>query len=228
MKRNRRESISCPPDSSAASWRSAPVWFSAVKAPPCTWVRRSEQKRDGEPALPNPTSPCCKHPRPGAGLAVAFNAPIAGALFVCEEVTHSFRLRTVLPTLFGVSVAVGCARIVIGDQPDFEVGTVPTPQLAFLPLFVVFGILTGLLGIAYNRLILGLLDIVARLDKIPPTVIGATIGAVIGLTLFLDPLASGGGDVLAQMIVGGRTFVLPILLLYLVVRFFHRPALVCR
>lgn len=161
----------------------------------------------------------------GAGLAVAFNAPIAGALFVCEEVTHSFRLRTVLPTLFGVSVAVGCARIVIGDQPDFEVGTVPTPQLAFLPLFVVFGILTGgLLGIAYNRLILGLLDIVARLDKIPPTVIGATIGAVIGLTLFLDPLASGGGgDVLAQMIVGGRTFVLPILLLYLVVRFFTGP-----
>ena len=159
----------------------------------------------------------------GAGLAVAFNAPIAGALFVCEEVTHSFRLRTVLPTLFGVSVAVGCARIVIGDQPDFEVGTVPTPQLALLPLFVVFGILTGLLGIAYNRLILGLLDVVARLDRIPPTVTAATIGAVIGLTLFLDPLASGGGDVLAQMIVGGRTFVLPILLLYLVVRFFTGP-----
>ena len=43
---------------------------------------------------------------------MAFNAPIAGALFVCEEVTHSFRLRTVLPTLFGVSVAVVCARIV--------------------------------------------------------------------------------------------------------------------
>ncbi|MDP1194487.1 chloride channel protein, partial [Klebsiella pneumoniae] len=85
--------------------------------------------------------------------------------------------------------------------PDFEVGTVPTPQLALLPLFVVFGILTGLLGIAYNRLILGLLDVVARLDRIPPTVIAATIGAVIGLTLFLDPLASGGGDVLAQMIV---------------------------
>ena len=36
-----------------------------------------------------------------------------------------------------------------------------------LALFVVFGFLTGLLGIAYNRLILGLLDIVARLDKIP-------------------------------------------------------------
>ncbi|OYD67192.1 ClC family H(+)/Cl(-) exchange transporter [Rhodococcus sp. OK302] len=159
----------------------------------------------------------------GAGLAVAFNAPIGGALFVCEEVTHSFKLRTVLPTMFGVAVAVGCSRLVIGDRPDFAVNAVPTPQLALLPLFVVFGLLTGLLGIAYNRMILGMLNAVARLRRIPPTVVGAAIGAVIGITLFIDPLAGGGGDPLSQLIVGGRTFVLPILLLYLVVRFFTGP-----
>ncbi|CAJ0557592.1 unnamed protein product, partial [Mesorhabditis spiculigera] len=221
------ESISCLPDSSAASWRSAPVWFSAARAPPYTWVRRSGQKRDGGP-------PC----RTGRRHA----ANIHGRSRTRRRVQRADRRGTVrlrggdalisaahrAANTFGVSVAVGCARLVIGDQPDFEVGTVPTPQLALLPLFVVFGILTGLLGIAYNRLILGLLDAVARLDRIPPTVIGATIGATIGLTLFLDPLASGGGDVLAQMIVGGRTFVLPILLLYLAVRFFTGPALVCR
>lgn len=141
----------------------------------------------------------------GAGLAVAFNAPIGGALFVCEEVTKSFRLRTVLPTLFGVAVAVACSRLVIGNRPDFAVGTVPSPHIALLPLFVVFGLLTGLLGILYNRLILGMLELVARQRRIPPTVIGAIIGAVIGVVLFLNPLVGSGGDTVSQMLVGGRT-----------------------
>lgn len=38
----------------------------------------------------------------GAGLAVAFNAPIGGALFVFEEVTGSFRVRTVVPVVESV------------------------------------------------------------------------------------------------------------------------------
>lgn len=159
----------------------------------------------------------------GAGLAVAFNAPIGGALFVCEEVTKSFRLRTVLPTLFGVAVAVACSRLVMGDRPDFAVGAVPSPGIELLPLFVVFGLLTGILGIAYNRLILGMLDRVARLRRIPPTAIGAMIGAVIGAVLFLNPLVGGGGDTVSQILVGGRTLAMPILLLYLVVRFFTGP-----
>lgn len=159
----------------------------------------------------------------GAGLGVAFNAPIGGALFVCEEVTKSFRLRTVLPTLFGVAVAVACSRVVIGDRPDFAVATVASPPVAFLPLFVVFGLLTGLLGIAYNRLILGLLDLVARLHRIPSTLIGAVIGAVIGLMLFVDPIAGGGGDALSQLIVGGQTFVPATLMLYLIIRFLAGP-----
>ena len=35
----------------------------------------------------------------GAGLAVAFNAPIGGALFVFEEVTGSFRVRAIVPVV---------------------------------------------------------------------------------------------------------------------------------
>ena len=114
----------------------------------------------------------------GAGLAVAFNAPVGGALFVFEEVTKSFRLRVVLPTLLAVGVAVGCSRLIIGDQPDFRVSGVATPALALLPAFAVFGLLTGLLGVAYNRLVVGLLSAVQHLSRVPPIVTaGAASGA---------------------------------------------------
>ena len=52
----------------------------------------------------------------GAGLAVAFNAPLGGILFVLEEVSQAFRVRLVLATLVAVGVAVAAARLLIGME----------------------------------------------------------------------------------------------------------------
>ncbi|MBA4021606.1 MAG: ClC family H(+)/Cl(-) exchange transporter [Gordonia sp.] len=159
----------------------------------------------------------------GAGLAVAFNAPVGGALFVFEEVTKTFRLRTVIPTLLAVAVGVGCSRIIMGDRPDFLVGPVDSPSIVLLPVFVVFGLLTGLLGIFYNRVILGLLDLVGRVSRVPAFVKAAAIGAVIGALLAIDPLTAGGGDTLAQKLIGGGTIALPVIAGYLAVRMIAGP-----
>lgn len=159
----------------------------------------------------------------GAGLAVAFNAPVGGALFVFEEVTKSFRIRTVIPTLLAVAVGVGCSRIIMGDRPDFLVGAVESPSIVLLPVFVVFGLLTGLLGIFYNRVILGLLDLVGRVSAIPPFVKAGLIGAVIGALLAVDPLTAGGGDTLAQKLIGGGSVALPVIFGYLAVRLVAGP-----
>ena len=64
----------------------------------------------------------------GAGLAVAFNAPLGGALFVFEEVSKSFRTRLALATLISCATAIAVSRTILPDTPDFVVSTVgPLP-----------------------------------------------------------------------------------------------------
>jgi chloride channel protein, CIC family len=159
----------------------------------------------------------------GAGLAVTFNAPIGGVLFTLEEVTKSFRLRIVLATVFATATAVGCARLITGDHPDFDVEAFSSPALAYLPLFLVFGLLTGCLGVAYNRLVLGFLDGVKRIPRVPAVGKAAAIGAVIGLVAFVDPLATGGGDTLNQLLLGGDRMVLWAVAGFLALRFVAGP-----
>ncbi len=159
----------------------------------------------------------------GAGLAVAFNAPIGGTLFTLEEVTKAFRVKTVLATLFAAAAAVGCARLVLGNHPDFAVERSGAPDLAWLPLFVVFGLLTGCLGAAYNRLVLWFVDHVAAIGRVPAPAKAALIGAIIGLATFVYPLAVGGGDPMTQLILGGHHFVLSVVVGYLVVRVIAGP-----
>lgn len=159
----------------------------------------------------------------GAGLAVAFNAPIGGALFTLEEATKSVHIRTVLVTLFSAATAVACARLILGDQPDFQVDPVAAPSSTLVPVFIVFGLVTGCLGALYSRLVLGFLDGVAAVPRIPAVAKAAIIGAIIGLVAFVDPRAVGGGDGLTQLIVGGGALALPMALGYLVVRLVAGP-----
>lgn len=160
----------------------------------------------------------------GAGLAVAFNAPIGGAMFALEEVTKTFRMRVVLITIFASSVAVGCARLVYGIAPDFSVPPVPMPSVGSLWVFVIFGALTGLVGSGYNWLIMFFLHRVdALVKRMPPEIPAAVIGAIIGLLLWLDPLMVGGGDSITQLILHGQRFGVWVILGYLAIRFVAGP-----
>ncbi|MFE3554209.1 ClC family H(+)/Cl(-) exchange transporter [Streptomyces sp. NPDC059193] len=159
----------------------------------------------------------------GAGLAVAFTAPLGGILFVCEEVTKVVRPRLVLVTLIGTATAVGCSRLIIGSRPVFPVPDVADPSVALLPAFLLFGAVTGALGAGYNRLLVGMLAFCDRVRRVGPVVRAAAIGAVVGLLLCVDPLLGGGGERVNERLLDGEVPAVTVLAGYLVVRFVAGP-----
>ncbi len=158
----------------------------------------------------------------GAGLAVAFSAPVGGAFFTFEEVTRAFRTRLVIATLAASAAAMAVARLIIGSDPVFSVPDIAAPALWTLLVFGALGVLIGLMGVYYNRLVMYLLDLFDRIPGLPPEIKAAIVGGLVGLLGILDPALVGGGDELNQSILVGQ-FSITALLVILVVRWFLGP-----
>ncbi|MEV7584576.1 ClC family H(+)/Cl(-) exchange transporter [Streptomyces erythrochromogenes] len=159
----------------------------------------------------------------GAGLAVAFTAPLGGLVFVCEEVTGTVRPRLVLLTLVGTVTAVAVSQPIVGDAPVLALQAVPAPPLWMLPVFLLYGVSAGALGAAYSALVVGTLRACDRLTRVPLVVRAAAIGALVGALMAFDPLLTGGGDQLSERLLAGGSLTAAALAVCLAVRFVAGP-----
>lgn len=159
----------------------------------------------------------------GAGLGVAFAAPLAGVLFTFEEISRRFSLRLVLACLLACAVAWQTSLLLLGDGPIFKVPAIPPlDAMAVLPALL-FGGLMGALGVVYNRLVIALLEGADRLAQVPAEVKAGLIGALIGLILWFEPTWVGGGELLTQQLLDNPGGMLLPLLLILGVRLLIGP-----
>jgi CIC family chloride channel protein len=134
----------------------------------------------------------------GAGLATAFNAPIAGAVFVLEELAQRFERRMAIAALAASATAIALARLLLGDAPDFHIAALLPATSEALVLFLVAGGVAGALAIAYNRALLATLAFSDRLTRIPPVWRAAAIGGGVGALAWYAPSLVGGGGALTQ------------------------------
>ena len=151
----------------------------------------------------------------GAGLAVAFNAPIAGAIFVLEELVGRFDTRIAIAALGASTTAILVARLFLGDAPDFQVAAVAYPAAATWPLFVALGAIAGLTATLYNRTLLGAISVAQRLGHWPVELRAAVIGAAVGALAWLAPGLVGGGDQITQRALSGEAILTVIPLAFL-------------
>ena len=139
----------------------------------------------------------------GAGLGTAFNAPIAGAVFVLEELVRQFEDRIAIAALGASATAIAVARILIGDAPDFHVSGLGHEDAGTRPLYFVFGAFAGLLAVAYNRALLATRAAARRLILADLDLRAALVGAAVGVLGWIAPGLVGGGDAITQSVLSG-------------------------
>ncbi|MDX2105007.1 MAG: chloride channel protein [Candidatus Melainabacteria bacterium] len=127
-----------------------------------------------------------------AGLTAAFNAPLAGVVFVLEELLREVRYSTILLSVISCSMA--CLILNLFNSPHLRHDVEPiASQIHFapqdIPFYILLGIICGLLGAFFNVCILKTLKINRDLKKVPTSFKVALAGLVSGLLISILPAA---------------------------------------
>jgi chloride channel protein, CIC family len=111
-----------------------------------------------------------------AGVAAAFNTPLAGVLFALEELMGNLHAPMLGSVVLGAATAWMVLRLSLGDEPLFSVPAYHLVHPVEFLLYALLGILGGLLSAAFVK---GLLRLRARFLRMPER------------TRWLQPVAGG-------------------------------------
>jgi len=127
-----------------------------------------------------------------AGIASAYNAPIAGALFVAEIVLGSIAMESLGPLVFSSVVATTTTRVLLGPEPLFDIPPFRLVSVIELGPYLFTGIILGALAPWFVRLLRGSEKGFARLG-LPLPLRFLLGGAIVGALSILRPEVWGNG-----------------------------------
>lgn len=142
------------------------------------------------------------------GLAAAFNAPLAGILFVMEEMRPQFRYSFLAIKAVGLSaiMATLVLQMIRGQHPAITLPHYVAPPLASLWLFLGMGLAFGVLGFVFNKLVLACQDGYLALHRNRCgrfVAIGMVVAGMFGsISLFAAPLGGGGIELIPHLVAG--------------------------
>lgn len=155
-----------------------------------------------------------------AGLSAAFNAPLAGILFIIEEMRLQFRYSviSIKAVFIGVIMSSIVFRIFNGEGAVIEVGKLANAPVNTLWLYLLLGMLFGVVGVLFNTLIFRTQDMFQRLhggNMRKVLIIGGVLGGICGVLGVIEPEAAGGGFNLIPIAAAGNYTVGMLLFIFL-------------
>ncbi|QLR03927.1 H(+)/Cl(-) exchange transporter ClcA [Providencia rettgeri] len=158
-----------------------------------------------------------------AGLSTAFNAPLAGILFIIEEMRPQFKysLISIKAVFIGAVSATIVFRLINGEAAVLNIGQFSSAPMETLWLYLILGMLFGIVGIGFNRFLLYLQNLFLAFyqNKVSRFVLmGGLIGGSCGaIGVFAPEVVGGGYSVIHQMV--ANSFTITMLMVFFALRF---------
>ncbi len=136
----------------------------------------------------------------GAGLAAAFNAPLAGVIFGLEEMQKTISPALLLTGITASVTAATVTEVVFGMSPVFSMGYLLPLPLNLFDILILAGIVIGLLGRLFNIALAYSLDTYGNLglSGVKKPLLPLLLAALLGFVL---PEILGGGNLLVDSLV---------------------------
>ena len=125
-----------------------------------------------------------------AGLAAAFNAPLAGIMFSIEEVHKSLSPALLTALMLSSFISDFLSKLVFGQQPVFTFELKQFVPLKLFPVLIIMSIILGIAGTIYNIIIPYAQRIFKKIKKPFNIVIPFILAGILG-KLIPDVLGSG-------------------------------------
>jgi CIC family chloride channel protein len=144
-----------------------------------------------------------------AGLAAAFNTPLAGVTFVLEELLGDLNSRLLGSVLLGAMLGALVAHGIIGPQPSFSLAPIGEPSWYSYLLVPVVASAGTLVGLAFQKSALGLRARQRKVTVVPAWLrpaVGGLICWALGVFVFFQTGKLGvfglGYDDLSEALTG--------------------------
>jgi CIC family chloride channel protein len=137
-----------------------------------------------------------------AGIAATFNAPMAGTLFSLEIILPEFAAAQFIPIVVSSVIATALSRHYLGNFPAFGVPPYELLHYSELFLYLILGVMAGVVAYAFIRALYGMEDLFGRWRS-PDYLKAAIGGALVGcIGLFYPHIFGVGYETITQVLRG--------------------------
>jgi CIC family chloride channel protein len=148
------------------------------------------------------------------GIAATFNAPLAGVFFAMEIILRRWETQSFGMIVLASVTASVIGRSVLGNNAFLTLPTFHIDHLVQYPLFAILGVVAGLIGVVFSRVLYAIEDgcdwVWHGPEWLRPAAGGVLLG---GLLLVLPEMYGVGYPVLGRAVAGDYTIAFLIALL---------------